>query len=269
MFRPTLFLLLVPWLIACGGPSHNDPVPEHDSFTIESQRLDETRTINVWVPPAYAAEGLELPVLYMPDGGIVGEDFPHIANTLAELIEAQRIRPIMLVGIANTDRKRDLTGPTAMESDLQLAPTGGGSENFRTFLSDELFPEIGRRYRATGEKGLIGESLAGLFTTETFLIHPELFDFYIAFDPSLWWNDHSLVDAEENLLKRFPEEPKKFWFAASSAEDILPLADRLAEGLKAHAPANVQWSYVPMPKEKHNTIFRAGKVEGIEWAVGK
>ena len=269
MARLAILLPSILLLVACGSPSYNDPVPEHDSFTIASQRLGETRTINVWVPPVYADGTTRLPVLYMPDGGIVGEDFPHIANTLAELIEAQRIRPIMLVGIANTDRKRDLTGPSAVATDQQVAPTSGGAENFRSFISEELFPEIDRRYRTTVEKGLIGESLAGLFTTETFLVHPELFNFYIAFDPSLWWNGTSLAGAADNLLKRFPQDPKRFWFASSSAEDIAPVAAQLAEDLKAYAPANVQWTYVPMPKEKHNTIFRAAKTQGIEWAVGK
>lgn len=256
--------------MACSGSGpYHDPVPEHDSFTIESQRLDETRTINVWKPKVYADESVRLPVLYMPDGGIVQEDFPHVANTLAELIADKRIRPIMLVGIANTDRQRDLTGPTASAEDRKAAPTGGGSENFRSFIAEELFPEVDRRYRTTGERGLIGESLAGLFTVETFLIHPEMFDFHIAFDPSLWWNDQRLLDAEANLLAAFPAVPRKLWFAGSGTEGMMPLTDRLAQGLKDHAPATVTWTYVPMPKEEHGTIFRAAKVRAIEWAVGK
>ena len=35
--------------------------------------------------------------------------------------------------------------------------------------------------------------LAGLFVVETFLHEPDLFDTYIAFDPSLWWNDAQLL----------------------------------------------------------------------------
>ena len=39
---------------------------------------------------------------------------------------------------------------------------------------------------------LIGHSYAGLFTLNTFLRHTELFDTYLAVDPSLWWDQGKL-----------------------------------------------------------------------------
>ncbi len=44
-------------------------------------------------------------------------------------------------------------------------------------------PEMRGRYRTTGETAIVGESLAGLFVVETFLLEPDLFDTYIAIDP--------------------------------------------------------------------------------------
>ena len=73
--------------------------------------VNEDRTINVWTPPGYNESIDSFPVLYMPDGGIK-EDFPHIANTLAKLIKENEIPPYILVGIENTERRRDLSGPT-------------------------------------------------------------------------------------------------------------------------------------------------------------
>ena len=97
-------------ILSCDGPpTYNDPIPSHDNFTIESNLVDETRVINVWTPSNYEEGNDSLPVLYMADGGIK-EDFPHIANTLSELIENKSIPPIILVGIENTERGRDLTG---------------------------------------------------------------------------------------------------------------------------------------------------------------
>ena len=37
----------------------------------------------------------------------------------------------------------------------------GGSAAFRAFIAEELVPEIERRYRTSGARGIIGESLAG------------------------------------------------------------------------------------------------------------
>src|SRR5690606_22425397 len=73
-----------------------DPVPAHDSLKIESKELKEARIINIWLPEDYATSGINYPVLYMPDGGIQ-EDFPHIANTVSELIQAKKIPPYILV----------------------------------------------------------------------------------------------------------------------------------------------------------------------------
>src|SRR5690606_12353614 len=148
----------------------------------------------------------------MPDGGIQ-EDFPHIANTISELVASKKIKPVILVGIENTQRRRDLSPPTNVEEDKKIAPIVGESAKFRAFLQNELIPEINKQYRTTAEKGILGESLAGLFVVETFLEHPDMFDFYVAFDPSLWWNDQYLVKSAKEHLAKFPSENKRIWFA--------------------------------------------------------
>jgi len=49
----------------------------------------------------------------MPDGG-VDEDFIHVAGLVQVLVGNGTIRPFLLVGVENTERRRDLTGPTKM-----------------------------------------------------------------------------------------------------------------------------------------------------------
>lgn len=263
------YVLLLPLLLMASRSNAqeiSDSIPEHETFTIQSKQVGELRTINVWTPAEYKTSSASLPVLYMPDGGIK-EDFPHIANTLADLIRAKKIQPIMLVGIENTQRRKDLTGQTNVKKDKEIAPIVGGSEQFRAFISDELFIEINKRYRTTDRKGIIGESLAGLFVTETFLLKPNLFDFYIAFDPSLWWNDKYLVKTGREYLDAFPATQKTFWFAGSGAKDIFKSAGKLAQILKEKNIKNLNWKYSPERKEKHNTIFRATKEKALIWTL--
>lgn len=262
------FLVLIFFSSCNNMQSQNDPIPPHQTFKIESKSVNETRVINVWLPDAYASSQDSLPVLYMPDGGIK-EDFPHIANTLADLIANKKIKPLILVGIENTQRRLDLTGPTSVAKDREIAPEVSGSANFRNFIKDELFAEINKRYRTTTEKGIIGESLAGLFVTETFLLHPEMFDYYIAFDPSMWWNDKYLLKNTAAYLTKFPETPKRFWFAGSGAKDISGTVGKFAKALKASIGATVKWHYSPEAKEKHNTIFRATKEKALIWTLGE
>ncbi|WP_179019390.1 alpha/beta hydrolase [Winogradskyella forsetii] len=262
------FLLLCLVMLSCKStPQYNDPVPQHDDFTIDSKIVNETRVINVWTPSNYKSSNDALPVLYMPDGGIVQEDFPHIANTVAKLVENKSIPPMILVGIENTDRRKDLSGPSEVIEDEQYCPLSDGAKNFRAFITDELMPEINKNYRTTDEKGIIGESLAGLFVMETFFLKPDTFDFYVAMDPSLWWNDHYLERNAKRYLGNFPDKKIKFWFAGSDAEDISVHTNNLAKTLENEAPEQLIWKYSSEPNEQHNTIFRATKEKALTWIL--
>jgi len=262
-------LLLVGFLLLTGCSNASqpiDPIPLYETFKIQSQHVGEERTINIWTPENYKSNKDSLMVLYMPDGGIK-EDFPHIANTLNKLVREKKISPLILVGIENTQRKKDLTGPTTSENDKEIAPVNGGSEQFRKFISEELIPEINKRYRTTNKKGIIGESLAGLFVTETFLLKPETFDFYMAFDPSLWWNDQYLIKSANEHLNKFPNDNKTFWFAGSNAKDISENVKNLSEILKTKKSESIKWEYSNEKKEKHHTIFRATKEKAMIWTL--
>ena len=102
-----LLFILVTFTCCSNAQKYNDPIPVHDEFTIESKQVGEERVINVWTPENYKASKDSLPVKYMADGGIK-EDFPHIANTLAKLIKEKKIKPLILVGIANTLNEEEI-----------------------------------------------------------------------------------------------------------------------------------------------------------------
>jgi len=265
--RIIYFVCAITILTSCQEkPVETDPIPKHDNFSIDSEFVDEVRVINVWTPEGYSTKTDSLPVLYMPDGGIK-EDFPHVANTLAKLIENKSIPPIILVGIENTERGRDMTGPSSVEDDAQYCPITDGAINFRAFITEELFADIDMKYRTTNEKGIIGESLAGLFVMETFFLSPQCFDFFIAIDPSLWWNGSDLEKNAGDYLKMLPSEEKRLWFAGSSAEDISNSTRNLEKTLLNQAPTQLIWKYSDEPNEEHHTIFRATKEKALIWTL--
>ncbi|HET8633158.1 MAG TPA: alpha/beta hydrolase-fold protein [Gemmatimonadales bacterium] len=250
-----LLLLLSPSVLLAQAESPVDRVPAHDSLTITSRALHEPRPINVHIPAGYDSSSARYPVLYMPDGGI-NEDFPHVVNTVDSLLALGKIRPVIVVGIPNTERRRDLTGPTRVGSDSQIAPHVGGSAEFRRFIADELIPEIDRRYRTTDERAIVGESLAGLFIVETFLRQPSLFRHYIAFDPSIWWNKASLADSAATLLAGHDSTSRSIYLA-SSRDDIDAGTARVARALEAAHRPTLTWHFTPRPDLTHGTIFRA------------
>ncbi|HEX8618400.1 MAG TPA: alpha/beta hydrolase-fold protein [Thermoanaerobaculia bacterium] len=248
-------LLLLPFRIAAQTAETKGDVPQPltigETFLIRSAVLNEERRINVYAPPAYASSpGVRLPVLYMPDGG-VAEDFVHVAGLVQILTGNGTMRPFLLVGIENTERRRDLTGPTENAEDKKIAVRVGGSANFRSFLRDELIPAIEKRYRTTSERAIVGESLAGLFIVEALIVEPALFDTYIAFDPSLWWNDEKLLKQAGNA-PAVNATPKRLYVAMSS-DGSMAAARQLTKALSRRPRMRV-WSHA-MPEEKHATIY--------------
>jgi predicted alpha/beta superfamily hydrolase len=239
-----------------------EPLVIGETFTITSRILGEVRRINVYAPAAYdEAPADSFPVLYMPDGGL-DEDFLHVAGLVQISSLNGTMRPFLLVGIENTERRRDLTGPTTTPADREIAPRVGGSAAYRAFLRDELMPAVKAAYRTTGETAIVGESLAGLFVVETLLLEPQLFDTHIAIDPSLWWDGGRLVDTAVSLLAAQPVLGRTLFLASSSEAELAQGTARLAALLREGAPG-LALTYVPMPGETHQTIYHPAALDGF------
>lgn len=240
------------------------PLVVGETFTIDSAVLQETRRVNVYRPPdCVGAQAAACPVLYMPDGG-AAEDFIHVAGLVQVSAGNATMRPFILVGIENTQRRRDLTGPTDNAEDKKIAPVVGGSAAFRAFIRTELMPTITSRYRVTNETAIIGESLAGLFIVETFFLEPAMFDTYIAFDPSLWWNDGEIVKRAPARLKT--RDPRKVTlYVAASRDDRGDFISQFAGVLRRDAPSSVTWRFEAMPNETHATIYHPAALLALRY----
>lgn len=241
------------------------PLVVGETHTIRSKRLGEVRRINVYAPAGYPeSKDMRLPVLYMPDGG-TAEDFLHIMGLLEVLVGDGTMRPFLLVGIENTERRRDMTGPTMNEKDKKIAVHIGGSEAFRAFIRTELMPDVTARYRTTGETAIVGESLAGLFVVETFLLQPDMFDTYIAFDPSLWWNDHHLADEAGSHIRAHAISNKKLYLASSSEQGLADGTQMFADTLAKNSFKGISWHYERMPEETHATIYHPAALKAFRF----
>jgi predicted alpha/beta superfamily hydrolase len=243
-----------------------DDVPPHDSFTMPGVTAAETRHINVYTPPGYATSNARYPVLYMPDGGLE-EDFPHVAKALDEGIREGAIQPLILVGIENTERRRDMTGPTSVASDRQIAPHVGGSAAFRAFIASKLVPEVSKRYRVDGHRGVIGESLAGLFALETLQREPTLFDTVIAISPSVWWNAGALIGELPLSMAKGDPSAHRIYVTSADEDNIAPGVELIVKTLRRteHLRADAI-EYVPRPLAHHDTIYRESEAQALRWA---
>lgn len=246
--------------VAIARAADSEPLTIGETFTLSSKVMNEARRINVYSPPLPDNEkDKPLPVLYMLDGGIK-EDFLHIAGLVQVSVGNGTMRPFLLVGIENTERRRDMTGPTENPEDKKIAPRVGGSATFRAFIAKELIPEIARRCRITDETAIIGESAAGLFIVETLFLQPALFDTYIAIDPSLWWNNDELAKTAEARLAKLSTHATLF--LTSSSDGNTKPVETLATAWRK-APKTLELVYEPMPTETHATIFHPAALKAF------
>ena len=248
-----LLMLCVPAVWAAEPVS--EVPPPHQSVVLDSAVMKEQRRINVYLPSTLQEER-RYPVIYMPDGGLA-EDFPHVANTIDAAIREGRMAPVILVGIENTQRRRDMTGPTTVKKDRKIAPVVGGAAEFRKFIATELVPWVEANHPASERRGIIGESAAGLFIVETFFEMPGLFETSIALDPSLWWNAGKLAKDAGTWFMAHPETRGRLFVAWAEPETIGPNVRILEDALKQVAPSQLEWKVVARPDLSHGTIYRA------------
>ena len=175
------------------------------TLKLKSAVLGEERTVLVRTPVGYETNNIRYPVLYMTDGDA---HMGHTAGTIDFLTRNGRMSDLIVVGVTNTDRTRDLTPVKSTiknaAGELQF-PTSGGSDNFLKFFETELIPEIEKQYRVQPYRVLAGHSLGGLFAIHAMISKPGLFNSYVAVSPSLQWENGETLKRAEDFLKNQKE----------------------------------------------------------------
>jgi predicted alpha/beta superfamily hydrolase len=231
---------------------------------LHSAELGEDRVLNIYLPEGYnAADTSKYPVVYLLDGS-ADEDFIHIVGLFQfnNFSWIDRVPKSIVVGIANVDRRRDFTYPTTIAEDKQKNPTSGKSEKFIRFLEKELQPFIQKKYKSTGSKMIIGQSLGGLLATEILLKKPALFDKYIIVSPSLWWDNASLLEEKSPVLdKNFNQKTTvyigvgKEGLGPGKIPHVMEVdANLLAEKLRGSESKSLHIYFDYLPQEDHATV---------------
>jgi predicted alpha/beta superfamily hydrolase len=129
------------------------------------------------------------------------------------------------------------------------------------FIQQELQPYIEKKYKATGTKTIIGQSLGGLFATEILFKKPEMFNKYIIISPSLWWDNASLLNYSTALLSSAPTHIDiylgvgKEGLAPTETPHVMEVeANLLAEKIFNAKSRNVKVFFDYLPEETHATI---------------
>lgn len=221
-----LAFCLLTYLAFSQGKVDKDNIVIGKTDSVQSKILGEQRKIWVYVPDEAANSKERYPVVYVLDGD---SHFSSVVGMIQQLstINGNMMCPKMIVvSIPNTDRTRDLT-PTHIDAypplmDSTALKSSGGGENFISFLEKELMPHIEVNYPTAPYKMLIGHSFGGLAVMQTFTHHTHLFNAYVCIDPSMWWDNQTLLKQTEKALEERKFEEKSLY---------LGIANTLEEGI--------------------------------------
>jgi len=181
------------------------------SFGIESKILGEQRTYLVSLPASYEGDDFYInkryPVMIVLDGERLFEMASAVVRSMSSG-DTEQIPEMIVVGVANTDRNRDML-PNHTDA------SASGANKFRAFIETELLPLLDQQYRTSNCRVLVGHSYAGLFTVDTFL-KSETFRGFVAIDPSLYWEDQVLVKSGPGLLSARPSFTASIYFGQAN-----------------------------------------------------
>lgn len=238
--------------------------------TVKSKILNETRTLLIHVPNGGKEE--HFPVLYILDGE------SHFYSAVGIVKQMAGVIPDMIVvGITNTVRDRDLT-PTVVKD----RNPSGGSENFVAFIEKELIPYVDSRYPTAPYRVFSGHSLSGLMVMDAFFNHTNLFNAYIAIDPSLWWDNQRWIKKYESELPNRHFNNKSLFVAIANnipagMDTVSVMNDKtemslipravlpfVADLRKAH-PAGLRWTSKFYPNERHGTVELNAEYDALRY----
>jgi len=253
--------LMISW--TAGSAERGEPVTIGMRYSIESKVLKETRTYVVHKPWNYDRSQDRYPVIILLDGDT---NIHAVSATADFLSNTGRSTQMLVVGIDNTDRQRDLTPPFTGERP-EGAPEGiaGGAPQFLSFIAEELIPHLDRTLRTRPTRILVGYSYSGLFTLYTLFNRPELFTAYIAVSPSLWWDNQALAKQAPAFVAAHPELRTNVFITAANEGGTMLGGTHMVMGAFAGSPNTIAAEFHHWPEESHSSVNLRSVYEGIEW----
>jgi pimeloyl-ACP methyl ester carboxylesterase len=240
--------------LALGSSAGAAPlVPGADgAFRISSAVLGETREVRVALPPSHAATSRPYPLLLVLDGEALHGSAVAVTSALAAAGQAPEM---VVVGVTNTERLRDLTPPGLSVSG---SSRNEGGDRFLDFLERELLPALRERFRVSGLVVLAGHSSGGVLATWAAATRPA-FGLVLALDTPIHLGDGWLA---ERLLERARRaEPGRLRYV--SAEALHGWSDRLWQELAAARPAGWFLEREPLVRESHESMPFLGLYLGL------
>lgn len=196
--------------------------PDVPAGTLHSHQV-AGRTVAVYTPPGFRADGPKYAALLLFDGKTYQSDIP-VPTILDNLISVGKIAPLVAVFV-------DASSPEGREREFF------GNPALAAFVANELMPWTAREYHvaaASGRNIIGGLSAGGFAAAFVTLKHPALFGNVLSQSGAFWWSPN--VDSGEErgaLIRDYAGAPKhdlRFFLEAGLFEnDVVGIGGQILE----------------------------------------
>ena len=144
--------------------------------------------------------------------------------------------------------------------------TVNGILRLQKLRPNDQIPYIDENYRTEPYRTLVGHSLGGLLTLNSYLDKNSIFNAYISIDPSIWWNEEMMKNKVDSISSIALN--KKLYIATANQgeanyERNKQRHDNLYELIteKSEEPLNVEIQY--FEKENHRSVPLIALYDGL------
>jgi len=248
-------------------------------ITIFSKTLNENRRIWIYSPEqttTFPIPGKKYPVVYVLDGDAHFFSTLGIIQQLSQANGNTVVPEMIVIGIENTNRFRDLTPSLTDSAEVRKA------NPFLKFIENELMPYVDKNYKTAPYKVIIGHSLGGLTVIDMLTHSSSLFNAYIAIDPSMWYeNQKHLKNTISHLDSKNLKGKRLFIGTANTMPSGMSLANlkkdkseetqhirsifALDKFLKSQTSSQLKYSLKYYATEDHNSVPLISEYDGFRY----
>ncbi len=250
------------------GQSNEDIVTAW-KINIHSEILNEDRVCLVSLPDSYndsTSIRKRYPILILLDGSTHFKTASAVANFMSSNRNRNHFMPeTIIVAIENIDRERDFT---VTKIKTKRPNTMGGGRHFLDFIEKELVPYIDENYKTESTRTLVGHSLGGLLTLNSYMDENSIFDSYISIDPSVWWDEEMMKNKVDSIAPI--SFNKKLYIATANQGEANYERNKKRHDLiysimkeKSNKPFNIELEY--FEKENHRSVPLIALYNGLKY----
>jgi predicted alpha/beta superfamily hydrolase len=256
-FVACALLTLLPSILCAG-----ETIEIGQRISLHSEILDEDRSLLVYLPESYDSSDFRYPVLFLLDGD---SEFFHTAGIVEFLAGAGRIPEMIIVGVVNTVRSRDLTPESRDTEEVAFWPAVGGADQFLRFFQNELIPFVDESFRTVPYRVIRGQSFGGLLAIYDMMSPSPTFNAYLTSSPVVGWNF-------DTLIKHAPEffedgVPRPLYIAAAGRDfpKNLDSIQRFARVIESRHPDDDRWQFDFYESEGHYSLVHLATYRALEF----